>query len=454
MLSAAGARVAARLLAGSPLEDAEPVRALARRLVDAGLAHPAPPSGSALSLAVVVPSYDAAGSLDRCLRALSGLPVTVVDDGSPDATAIAEVAAAHGAALVRLAVNAGPGAARNAGVAASASDVVAFVDADVAVSPLGLQQLAAHFADPGVVAVAPRIRPARLQGSLLSRFAAAWSPLDLGGAPSLVAPGRGVPYVPSAVLLVRRSAVALDAEVINESRSGRAECAAPDSRCVDQPGQGWFDPELRHGEDVDLVWRLVAAGGRVRYDPSVVARHDEPSSWATWLHRRFRYGTSAAPLHARHGDAMAPLRVSPAPTAAVLLALAGRRKAAVIVLAATLVRVEWRMRRSDVISTEGATGTLVAPFATWLGLSRWATQLAWPAVVAGAVGRGHRRLAVASAVAPPLVEWAKRRPAIDPLRWTLALWADDVAYGLGVWRSCLRERTLGPLLPRLSRGAR
>ena len=30
--------------------------------------------------------------------------------------------------------------------------------------------------------------------------------------------------------------------------------------------------------------------------------------------------------------------------------------------------------------------------------------------------------------------------------------ADDVAYGLGVWTGCLRERTLGPLLPTL-RGA-
>ena len=67
-------------------------------------------------------------------------------------------------------------------------------------------------------------------------------------------------------------------------------------------GQGGavFDPALRCGEDVDLIWRLHDAGWRIRYEPAVRVGHHEPASWPGLLARRFRYGTSAAPLARRH----------------------------------------------------------------------------------------------------------------------------------------------------------
>jgi GT2 family glycosyltransferase len=73
-----------------------------------------------------------------------------------------------------------------------------------------------------------------------------------------------VPYVPSAALIVRTPVR--------------------------------FDEQLRYGEDVDLIWRLKDEGHRVVYDPSVVVLHHERDT----LRRTFRYGTSAAPLAARH----------------------------------------------------------------------------------------------------------------------------------------------------------
>ena len=75
-------------------------------------------------------------------------------------------------------------------------------------------------------------------------------------------PGSPVAYVPTAALVVRR------------------ELAT-------------FDPDLRYGEDVDLVWRLVAAGHEVRYEPRVEVRHREPTGWTAALRRRHRYGTAA-----------------------------------------------------------------------------------------------------------------------------------------------------------------
>jgi hypothetical protein len=48
---------------------------------------------------------------------------------------------------------------------------------------------------------------------------------------------------------------------------------------------------------------------------------------------------------------------------------------------------------------------------------------------------------------PPAVEWWRRRPDLDLVRWSLASVADDVAYGIGVWAGCIRTGTLAPLLP-------
>jgi hypothetical protein len=52
---------------------------------------------------------------------------------------------------------------------------------------------------------------------------------------------------------------------------------------------------------------------------------------------------------------------------------------------------------------------------------------------------------------PPLAEWWNRRPPLDPARYSALRLADAAAYGAGVWAGCVRERTLGPLLPRLER---
>ena len=421
-LSDAGADAAARLLGG------EPVRAgaeamLARRLVDAGIAHPVP-GPTTLTLEVVVPVYADSESLARCLTALDdSVAVTVVDDGSPDAVAIAAVAAAHHARLVRLPINRGPAAARNAGVSTCTADVVAFVDADAVTDVATLQRVAAHLSDPMVAAAAPRVCPDVHARGVLRALAQAWSPLDLGARAAAVAPTGRVAYVPSTVLVVRRTALL---------------------------AVGGFDESLRYGEDVDLVWRLLAADMRVRYEPSAQARHREPESWPRWLWRRFSYGTSAGALARRHGDRAAPLVISPAPAATVALAIAGAPGPAAAVAAGVAWRLRRRLGAAGVPSADATRAALVAPAATALAASRWATQLWWPVLLATAARSRRARPVVAAALAaPPLVEWWMRRPDVDPLRWTLAVWADEAAYGLGVWRGCLTARTTRPLRPRV-----
>ena len=113
-LSSRGREALAELRAG-PIRSAA-AGVLARRLTDAGLAHPRPPGVGEVDLAVIVPVRDRPALLDRCLTALGKEhAVTVVDDGSVDAAGIARIAADHGAALVRRSINGGPAAARNTG---------------------------------------------------------------------------------------------------------------------------------------------------------------------------------------------------------------------------------------------------------------------------------------------------------------------------------------------------
>ncbi|MEV6623791.1 mycofactocin biosynthesis glycosyltransferase MftF [Amycolatopsis sp. NPDC051106] len=422
-LTAAGQRVW-RALAHSPVDDAA-TGALARRLTDAGFAQPVPPEpAEPPDLTVVIPVLDRPGPLARCLASLGGThPVLVVDDGSEDPAAIASVAAAHGADLVRHDVNRGPGAARNTALHHVSTELVAFVDSDCVATGNWADRLAAHFADPLLAAIAPRVRA--LAPETNGWYTQATSGLDLGDRPARVAPRTRISYVPTAALVARRSALT---EI------------------------GGFDPDLRVGEDVDLVWRLDAAGHRVRYAPDVHVGHQEPATWRELLGRRARYGTSAAPLARRHPGNLAPLVLHPWPALTVAALLARRPLLASAGFAGAVLTMRKTLEDHD-IPTEGvvrAMGTAVHQ--TWLGAGRYGTQFAAPALAALLVPRGWgRRAAVASLLlGPPLTRWFADRPALDPVRYTAGALADDIAYGAGVWAGCLTHRTAAPVLPEIA----
>jgi hypothetical protein len=50
-------------------------------------------------------------------------------------------------------------------------------------------------------------------------------------------------------------------------------------------------------------------------------------------------------------------------------------------------------------------------------------------------------------ITPPLLDWAARRPPLDPARYVAARLLDDAAYGVGVWTGCARRRQFRALLP-------
>ena len=435
-LTPPGARQVAAWWSGMPVSDNPKARALARRLLDTGIAHPRPGGSDWVStfspedVTVVIPVRDRQAELARCLAGLAqARRVIVVDDCSTDPAAIARVASSAGARVLRRAVNGGPGAARNTGLAAADTPLVAFLDSDCVPGPGWLDALLPHFADPAVGAVAPRIVPNEPGRTWLARYEGASSTLDMGARPSIVRPRSRVPYVPGAALVVRRAAA----------------------------GAG-FAETMRVGEDVDFVWRLAAAGWRVRYEPAATMRHQHRVRMRAWFARRKDYGTSAAILELRHPGTVRPLYISAWTGLALLAAAAGRPDvgaacagASVALLARRLARItgeEWPWPSAQnawrLAGRLAGGGTLAAGRPLGSAISRtW-----WPVALPMAVVARRLRLPLAALVLiPPLLDWLDRRPPLDPARYVAARLLDDVAYSLGVWEGCARHRTIRPLLP-------
>jgi mycofactocin system glycosyltransferase len=432
-LTPAGAALVDRWCAGEPVGSGLGASRLARRLLDGGLAHPRPDGPGPLSTAdvtVVVPCRDGAADLGATLAAVAAtVPaaparVVVADDGSTDPTAVRAVAQAHGAEVVRLATSGGPAAARNAGLAAVATSLVALVDCDVEPDPDWLAELLPHLADPAVAAVAPRVRAGSGDDGPVARFERVRSPIDLGPTEGRVAPRTRVAYVPTTCLVARTAALR---------------------------GLGGFDEDLRFGEDVDLVWRLVDAGRTVRYEPRAGAVHPPRSGAWSWLRQRFDYGTAAAPLAHRHPGAVAPVAVSAWTAGAWALAAGGHPAAGIALTAAATAGLPSRLQGLEQPGRESlrlvGTGTLRA----WRPLATAVTRTWWPvAVGASLVSRRARRVAALAAVAPALADWVASDRAVDPVRFVGLHLADHLAYGAGVWSGCRRLGDWSALAPDLT----
>jgi mycofactocin glycosyltransferase len=452
-LGPAGAAHVTRWWAGEPVAGSPGAQALARRLLETGIALPAPSGGPGPEdVTVVIPVRDRPAELALCLEGLRTYRVLVVDDGSDDPAAVGAVAAAAGAACLHRPVNGGPAAARNTGLAAVDTPLVAFLDSDCVPALGWLDGLLPHFADPVVAAVAPRIVPyepddttgdPRLIRSWLAHYEGVSSTLDMGAVPSIVRPGAKVSYVPGAALVARVAA---------------ARAA------------GGFAERMPVGEDVDFVWRLGDRGGQVRYEPTAVVAHQHRVRLGRWFARRMDYGTSAAPLELRHPGTLPAVAMSGWTAAAWAVAAGwpGRGPAAVLgpVTGPAI----------GTAITAGATALLARRLAPLTGDQTWpvATRLAaggtvaagrllgstlsrawWPVALPVAVAVPRLRLPLAAlTLAPPILGWAERRPPMDPVRYVSARLLDDVAYSLGVWRGCLRHRTARPLLPKLTWRAR
>jgi mycofactocin system glycosyltransferase len=397
-------RAAARIRAWVEGDPVGSGGALARELVRANLAQPVPPSLPLGEVSVVIPVRDR--SIAALLRVLDADDVIVVDDASTTDIVRDE---AVGVRYIRRPLQGGAAAARNDGLAVARHDLVACLDSDTLPLPGWLAPLLAHFADPELSAIAPRIvalapgAPVSSRNPLTSsrqggRLAAALrdyerdrSPLDRGPDPARVIPYGRVPFVPGAALIVRRHLR--------------------------------FDPALRGGEDVEFVWRVPY----VRYEPAAHVAHDHRTDPRAWVSRRVYYGRTAAGIAKRHPGKARPLHVSPWTTAA-WAALAARRPVAAAAILGTAIGLT--ARELDIPVVEAAKLAGLGSLRSGRVVADALTRAWWPLAAAAAL-QPRARLPLAAALATK-----------TPLQL-----ADDIAYGVGLWHGCLTQRTVDPLLP-------
>ena len=219
---------------------------------------------------VVVPVYNGAGIITRCLDALSAQSMSyseyelvVVDDGSTDSTASQVDAwrAAHPGVCCRIIrqANAGPAAARNHGAELAQAPLLLFTDADCAPQPDWVERMASAFAEPEV---------AGAKGAYLS---------DQTG-------------------LVPRF-VQAEYEDRYDRMRGQAHIDFVDTysagyrRTVFLENQG-FDPVFPTAsvEDQEFSFRLVQKGYRLAFVPDAYVRHLHDDTVAEYVRRKYYIG--------------------------------------------------------------------------------------------------------------------------------------------------------------------
>jgi GT2 family glycosyltransferase len=227
-------------------------------------------------ISVVVCTLNRPDALARCIRALLAADpppaeVVVVDQGSQPLEE-----ALRGQVEYVPTEDGGVSRARNRGAAAARHDLLAFTDDDCVPAPEWIGALAAAY-DEGVDGVTGRVLPLPGQGAgvaVSSRTSELRQTFgEPGQAPWEIGTGGN--------LSLRRRAL--------DGVGGFDEALGPGT-----PG--------RAAEDVDLLYRVVAAGFAIRYEPGAVVYH-ELKSRRTRVGGRFGYGFGLGTFLVRHAAA-------------------------------------------------------------------------------------------------------------------------------------------------------
>lgn len=239
-------------------------------------------SAATVQLSVLIATHNRRERLRRCLDALAAqsqdpatFEVLIADDGSSDGTAemVEGLETPFGLRVLRLAKG-GKSAALNAAIAAEPGPVCLFIDDDVVASPeLVAGHLAAHREDPKALGIGPLIQPpATSRDWFPHAHAAAWN------ARYAELAGRQLDWT--------------------ECYGGNFSAPLEALREV-----GGFATDLPAIEDIELGYRLCAAGCVPRYLPEAGGTHEDEKPRAKLIADVERYGAFCAEFAERRPDA-------------------------------------------------------------------------------------------------------------------------------------------------------
>lgn len=218
-------------------------------------------------VSVVVCTYNGARTIRDCMEGLARLEypnyeVIVVDDGCTDGTA--GIVGEYGVRLIST-ENRGLGSARNTGMDAATGEYIAYTDDDARPDPHWLHYLVATFERGGFAVV---------------------------GGPNIAPPGDGpiaqaVYHSPGGPIHVLRT----------DTEAEHVPGCNLSFRAADLRAIGGFDPVYRAaGDDVDVCWRIEAAGGTIGFSAGAMVWHHRRNSARAYWRQQQGYGKAEALL--------------------------------------------------------------------------------------------------------------------------------------------------------------
>ena len=355
--------------------------------------HPGRPTVS-----VVIPVRNGPRDIAECLEAIARSThapdeILVVDDASDDDTA--SVALAAGARVLRLPRNVGPAAARNRGAEVARGEVLFFTDADVRVHPDTIGRAVDTLATGGAFAA--------VLGSYDEQ------PSDPG-------------FISQYKNLFHHWVHQHAKEEANTFWTGCGAVRRETFVAIGGFNEGYGRPSI---EDIELGFRLRAAGCRIRLDKRMQATHAKRWTWfdlmrtdillrgAPWIALMLRDRYAPSDLNLSIASKIATLFAVGFLAASFGLLFAGVPLAvlpALAVLLAAMASAHWSARhdRSRIAATMAVSATIAASAGAWLlADSPWAgvplgflAALAVSHVDLYAFFRGRRGTAFALGVLP------------------------------------------------------
>jgi len=221
-------------------------------------------------VSVIVPAYNAERTLAECLHALTqqdypALEIIVVDDGSTDRTG--EIAQRFDGVTYIRQENAGPAAARNRGAAAAKGAWLAFTDSDCVAAPDWINQLMAK-REPGVVGI--------------------------GGTYGIANPASLLARIIHTEIVARHARQPVYVDFLGSFNVAYERAAFE--------AVGGFDPAFSQasGEDNDLAYRMIDAGGKLTFTRFAVVKHYHPERLFPYFKTQMRHGYWRVALYKKH----------------------------------------------------------------------------------------------------------------------------------------------------------
>jgi mycofactocin system glycosyltransferase len=230
-------------------------------------------------VSIIIPVRDQPGDLIECLQSLTNLDyprdrfeVIVVDDSSQ--TEVSQIITTPDVTVIRQAESQGASVCRNIGARETQGDILAFLDADCMARENWLKEIIPFFQTATVGAIGGYV-DGYYKNRYLDRYEEVSSPLNMGQRLLLEGNTEASFYVPTANMLVTREAFM---------------------------ATGGFKSGMHVGEDVDFCWRMRNRGYSLLYVPLGRVAHKHRNHFPKMLKRRSEYGTSEARLYLTHRD--------------------------------------------------------------------------------------------------------------------------------------------------------